>query len=87
MAETGLSWAEDKKIVAYLKELLDREALDYVVDRSQALAQKGSKYAAVDDKIWYLLVKHASAEQRTSKYFEGFTLPQKVAIYCHHLKR
>ena len=47
MAETGLSWAEEKKIITYLKELPDREALDYVVDRSQALAQKGSKYAAV----------------------------------------
>ena len=77
MAETGLSWAEEKKIITYLKELLDREALDYVVDRSQALAQKGSKYAAVDDKVWYLLVKRASAEWRASKEFEGVTLPKK----------
>ena len=35
--------------MTYLKELLDGEALDYAVDRSRALAQKGSKYAAVDD--------------------------------------
>ena len=53
MAETGLSWAEEKKIITYLKELLDREALDYVVDRSQALAQKGSKYAAIDDELHF----------------------------------
>ena len=77
MAETGLSWAEEKQIITYLKELLDGEALDYVVDRSQALAQKGSKYAAVDDEVWYLLVKRASAEWRTSKEFEGVTLPKK----------
>ena len=82
-----MSWDEEKKIITYLKELLDREALDYVVDRSQALAQKGSKYAAVDDKVWYLLVKRASAEWRTSREFEGVTLPKKVSIDRHHLKR
>ena len=76
-----------EKNITYLKELLDREALDYVVDRSQALAQKGSKYAAVDGEVWYLLVKRASAEWRTSKEFEGVTLPKKVTIYRHHLKR
>ena len=87
MAESGLSWVEEKIIISYLKELLDREALDYVVDRSQALAQKGSKYAAVEDEVWYLLVKRASAEWRTSKEVEGVTLPKNVTIHRHHLKR
>ena len=57
--------------------LLDGEALGYAVDRSLALSQKGSKYAAVDDEVWYLLVKRASAEWRTSKEVEGVTLPKK----------
>ena len=61
--------------------------MDYAVDRSWALAQKGSKYAAVDDKVWYLLVKRASAEWRTSKEFEGVILSKKVASYRHQLKR
>ena len=70
-------WTEEEDIINHFKVLLDNKVLDYVVERSQALVHKTREYAGVDDEVWFLLAKRASAEWRTLKESEGVILPNR----------
>jgi hypothetical protein len=73
----SIAWTEEKKILVHFKKLLDNGDLDHVVVRSKILAHKKREHATVDDEVWFLLAKRASAEWRLQQDLEGVALPNR----------